>query len=164
MIITTDDICLSNLKYFDYWLKVKEKKKDLNLICFVIANYKYKEDVSKSDIFKKWFDRNKDWITIGVHGYDHLYPPEGERENFEELVKKSLDILQSFLSKDFLYRAPGFQTTCYTEQILKKLGFAGIAHQERIKYFDGRFDIPFNTHCCDRYDNPITKIWQNLVL
>lgn len=163
MIFTTDDVCPSNLKFFEFWKLVKSSRKDLHLLCFVIANYQNREDVSKSDEFKTWFEENKGWVTIGVHGYDHLFPPEGERDNHEELVLKSIDILKPFLPDKFLYRAPGFQTTCFTEPMLKKLGFAGIAHQTRIKYFDGGFDEQIvNTHCCDKYDNPITQEWKKL--
>jgi len=162
--MTTDDLCLSNLKYFRYWDKVKEKYPNLKLIVFTIANFKNTEDLSKSDIFKKWFEQHKDWCEIGVHGYDHQYPPECERDNQEKFIVKALEILRPFLLKEFLYRAPGFQVTCKTEPILRKLGFAGIAHQDKIKYFDGRFDIPFNTHCLDKYYNPITQIWTKLAL
>ena len=164
MIITTDDVCPSNLKFFNYWDKVKEEVPNLKLVCFTIANYKNIEDVSKDEDFIKWFEERKDWVEIGVHGHDHLYPPEGDRNNYAELIKKSLDILKPFLPKDFLYRAPGFQHTCFTEGVLKKLGFAGIAYQTRIKYFNGTFDEPLNTHCSDQYDNPITNIWKQLII
>ena len=163
MIYTTDDLCLSNLTYFRFWDKVKEKRPDLKVIVFTIANFQGKEDVSKSTKFKKWYDGHKDWVTIGVHGYDHTYPPEGERDDQEELIRKSVEILKPFLPESFLYRAPGFQVTCKTEPILRKLGFAGIAHQTRIKYFDGRFaEKIYNTHCCDRWHNPITEVWREL--
>jgi len=139
--------------------RVKKKKfPKLKLLAFVIANYQNKENVQESKEFLDWFERTKEWVEIGVHGYDHLFPPECERDNQEEFIEKALDLLKPFLPKKFLYRAPGFQVTNQTEPILKKLGFAGIAHQDTIKYFDGTFAVPFNSHCCDKYFNPVTKM------
>lgn len=162
MVITTDDFCLENMKYFEFWDRVKLKRPSLRLVVFTIANFKNGQDVSKSEEFREWFYGHKDWCKIGVHGYDHLYPPECERDDQREVILRALKILRPFLSEKFLYRPPGFQVTCKTEPVLKELGFAGIAYQNRIKYFDGGFDKPFNTHCCDRYFNPITKIWKRL--
>ena len=163
MIYTTDDVCPSNLVYFKFWDKVKESNPNLKVIAFTIANNQEKEDVSRSDEFKAWFDERKSWVEIGVHGYDHTFPPEGERENQEELIRKSVEILKPFLPENYLYRPPGFQLTCKTEPICRKLGFAGIAHQTRIKYFDGHFETDLiNTHCCDKWNNPITKVWRKL--
>jgi hypothetical protein len=36
MIITTDDLCLSNLPNFRYWDAVKKKKPDLKIIALII--------------------------------------------------------------------------------------------------------------------------------
>lgn len=127
-------------------------------MAFVIANYQNKENVQESKEFLDWFERTKEWVEIGVHGYDHLFPPECERDNQEEFIEKALDLLRPFLPKKFLYRAPGFQVTNQTEPILRKLGFAGIAHQFRIKYFNGSYVEPYNTHCCDKFVNPITRL------
>jgi len=99
----------------------------------------------------------------GVHGYDHLYPPDCERDNQGELIEKALDILRPFLPEEYLYRAPGFQVTCKTEPILKSLGFSGIAHQGVVKYFGGGFVNTFDTHCCDKFLNPVTKICEEIV-
>lgn len=159
MMIITDDLCLSNLKFFSYFDRAKEKNTDLKVLAFAIANYRTKENLGKSRRFKRWFCAHKDWVDIGVHGYDHLYPPECERDNQENLISMALDILRPFLPSRFLYRAPGFQVTCKTEPILRRLGFFGIAHQTKIKYFDGSFkEDLFNTHCCEKWENPVTKI------
>lgn len=165
VIYITDDVCPSSLKYWKYWLEVKEKYLEIKVIAFVIANNKNKEDISKSQEFKKWFGENKDWVEIGVHGYDHLRPQECWRENQEIYIKKALEILRPYLPKKFLYRPPGFRVLPKTESIVKKLGFAGMAYQERIKYFDGRMIEPiYNTHCGNEGVNQITKIWRDLAL
>jgi len=161
IIFTTDDVWPSNLGFFEYWYYVKDKYPNLKLIAFVTANYAYKEDVSKNDLFQQWFEETKDWVEVGVHGYDHGNPPEQERDDAEELVVKSLEILKPYLPEKFLYRPPGFQRTIHTEPMLKKLGFAGIAHQTRIKYFnEGIVEGIFNTHCTNKHANSITK-WRN---
>ena len=160
MIITTDDLSLEHLKFFRYWDEIKARHPDLQLIAFTIANHRGDQDVSKSSEFKSWWEAHKDWVEIGVHGYDHLYPPEQERDNAEELVAKSLEILRSFLPEEFLYRPPGHQRTIHTEPMLKKLGFAGIAYQTRIRLFMGEIiEGVLNSHCCDKYFNPITR-WE----
>jgi len=162
--IISDDVCPSNLVHWKYWMWVKEKYPDLIVLCFVIANYRNRENVAESEKFKEWFEKNKDWVEIGIHGLDHMSPPECERENQEELITKALEILRPFLPEKFLFRPPGHQRTIHTEPILKKLGFAGIAYQTRIRYFDGRIIEPIlNTHLSeDRYENPIGKIWSAL--
>lgn len=162
-VITTDDVCLSNLKYFEYWDKLKQKYPELKIIAFTIANYKEREPINESQEFRDWFDVHRDWVEIGVHGYDHdpKNKPEWDRDNAEDLVNKSLDILKPFLINRPMYRAPGFQTTNQTARIIEYLGFRSIAYNSRIKYFNPlEYKNVFNTHCTgDEFDNPIGKIW-----
>lgn len=160
-VLTTDDVCMSNIiRYWKYWFEIKEQYPDTKLLAFVIANNQGEEDISKSLEFRSWYIANKDWVTIGVHGYDHMMPQEGFREDQEVYIAKALDTLRTFLPENYLYRPPGFRFMAKTEGILKRLGFAGIAHQTRIKWFDGHFEVPFNTHCRDQYLNPVTQ-WRN---
>lgn len=160
-IYTTDDLCPENLKFFKFWDEIKLKYPHIKLIAFTISYYKYEQDISKSLEFRDWYEQRRDWVEIGIHGYDHLFPPEQERENAKECVDKSLRILNPFLPKRILYRPPGHQRTVNTEKDLKELGISGIAYQNRIKYFDTGEIIEdiFNTHCCDKYYNPIT-LWK----
>ena len=162
-VVTTDDVCPSNLRFWKCWNELKKKFPSLKVVAFVIANYQNREPVSENKDFLNWFEETKDWVEIGVHGWDHMYPPECERKDQDILIKNALDELKPFLPKRFLYRPPGFQVTNQTEVIVKKLGFAGIAHQDRIKFFDGSFKEPFNSHCCDKYFNPVTKLVEELV-
>lgn len=165
LIFTTDDLCPSNLQYFYCWDEVHKKYPGKRLIAFTIANKDYKENVSESQEFKDWYEKHKDWVEIAVHGYDHTYPPEAERDDFEECVEKALAILKPFLPKEYGYRSPGFQFSVRIEPVLKKLGFSYIAYRDHIKYFDGRFAGPLlNTHCCDEqtWENPITNVWRTL--
>ncbi len=166
MIITTDDLCLENLKYFKYWDDVKSQNPNLKVIAFTIANNKCEQRIDESEEFEEWYVQHNDWVEIGVHGYDHMNPPEQERDDAEEYVRKSLEILKTFLPQKFLYRPPGFQRSVRTEPMLKKLGFAGIAYQRRIRYFDEKIvEGLLNTHCCDKFNLPITrwKEWTRLM-
>jgi len=167
MIFTTDDVCPSNLKYFSYWERVRQKYPNMKLIAFTIANYNLVENVSVSTEFKEWFEKNKDWVEVAVHGYDHMYKPEAERDDpeFENCIMKALSILKPFLPEKYGYRSPGFQWSVRTEPLMKKYGFSWIAYDDSIKYFDGRPPIVggiINTHCCDKWDNPITQVWNKI--
>ncbi|MEK6882015.1 MAG: hypothetical protein AABY22_20520, partial [Nanoarchaeota archaeon] len=140
----------------------------LKLIAFTIANYKEQEPINESQEFKDWFEKHKDWVEIGVHGYDHhpMEKPDWERDNAEELTQKSFEMLKPFLPEKPLYRSPGFQILNRTAEFVRKLGFGGIAYQQRIRYFNDFTDTykrVFNTHCTyDSSERPIGKIWQNL--
>ena len=163
VIFLIDDICPSNLKHWKYMEELHKKYPNNEVVAFVIANNKNNELITESTLFESWWEKTRNWVEIGVHSYDHLKPQEGWREDQEKYMKISLDILESYLPKRFLYRAPGFRTLAKTEGILKKLGFAGIAHQTRIKYFDtGEIkENIFNLHCSNDESlvNPIT-LWK----
>jgi len=163
-VYTTDDLCPSNLQFFKYWDKVKKRKPNLKLIAFTIANFQNKEPIYKSKEFNMWIKDHKSWVDIAVHGYDHLYPPEAERDDFEEQVEMALDFLYPYLPKKFGYRSPGFKFTVRLEPLLKRLGFYYVAYPQHIKVLEtGEIIQPLiNTHCCDRYEQPITEIWRDL--
>lgn len=166
VVFLIDDICPSNLKHWKYMEELHVKYPNHKVVAFVIANNENKEDISKNQEFKKWYESVKDWIEIGIHGYDHMKPQEGWRDDQEKYMQMSLDILKPYLSERFLYRAPGFRTLAKTEQVLKKLGFTGIAHQARIKYFNtGEIkENIFNLHCSsnETFVNPIT-LWKKFL-
>lgn len=164
-ILTTDDLCPSNLKYFKYFDEIKKSHSDLKMIAFTIANFQNKENVLESKEFNEWFEKHKSWVEIAIHGYNHLYPPETFSNNFEEQLTNALDIMRPYLPMKYGYRPPGFRFSIRIEPLLKKLGFSYVAYQDNIKYFDGRQMItPINTHCSDKYDKPITKVWRSLCI
>ena len=158
MIYTTDDVSIDNLKHFKFWDKVKERKHNLRVVAFVVA-----KDIVTPE-FNRWFSDQQDWVEIGVHCYEHSKPQEGWREDQEQQIQKAINTLKPYLPKRYLYRPPGFRFLPQTEPILKRLGFAGIAHQQFIKIFDTWEKIRvFNTHCTENeFNNPIGKIWQKL--
>ena len=158
MIYSTDDLSIENLKYFKYWDLVKQKKPDLKVIAFTVAKG------LPSQEFDDWYEEHKSWVGIGIHCYDHEKPQEGWREDQREYIERARDILKPYLPAKYLYRPPGFRFLPKTEKILKELGFAGIAHQGFIKYFESGEKLPvFNTHCTEEhFANPIGQIWQKL--
>lgn len=131
--ITTDDLCLSYLDNFVWFDKLKKKRPKLKVVAFTIANFRNEELLRQSILFNNWFDKHKDWVEIAVHSYDHLPPPDGDRANEGYWIKKALGSLKPFLPKDYGYRSPGWQTTNKTVKILKKMGFAYIAYQTKIR-------------------------------
>lgn len=133
MIYTVDDLCLSYLDNFVYFDRIKEKNSDFKIIAFTIANFKNKELLSESSIFKDWFEKHKSWVEIAVHSYDHDGLPDADREDEEYWIQKALNSLKPYLPERYGYRSPGWQTTNKTVPILKKLGFSYIAYETRIK-------------------------------
>lgn len=159
--IITDDLCPSNLKYFSYWDKLKKKYPMLKITCFTIACNNNCEDVSKSVKFENWYDKRRKWIEIGVHGYDHAFPPECERSNQAEFIRKSLTILKPYLPKYYGFRAPGFQKTIKTEPILKILNFSYIAYACGIRDLSTKNIFKpkiINTHVNNYSNDSINKI------
>ena len=134
MYFTIDDICLKYLDNFVLLDNLKKEYSGFKMIAFTIANYKNKEDLSKSDRFKSWFDKHKDWLEIAVHSYDHLPPPDGDRSDEKYWIEKARDTLKEFLPKEYGYRSAGFQTSNKTILILKELGFSWIAYETKIRY------------------------------
>jgi peptidoglycan/xylan/chitin deacetylase (PgdA/CDA1 family) len=135
MIYTTDDLCLEYLDNFKYFDEIKAEFPDFKLIAFTISNFKNKESLKDSQIFKDFIIK-RPWIEIAVHSYDHDEIPDGDREDEGLWIKKALDELKEFLPQEYGYRSPGWQTTNKTESILRQLGFSYIAYQDKIKYFN----------------------------
>jgi len=132
-----DDV---NEKEFYKLEQLKEKFPDLKVNCFVMGK-------DAGDYLKKG------WIEIGVHGWEHTYPPECERINQKDYIIKGLEALRPYLPEKFGFRAPGFQITALTYPILKDLGFCFIAHQFRIQSLNSKEfkqgEI-INTHIYDK--------------
>jgi len=143
MRITVDDLCLEYLDNFRYLDKLKEKELGFQITAFTISNFKENENLLESTVFKKWLEKRKDWVEIAVHSYDHQSPPDSDREDEAFWIKKALDGLKPFLPEKYGYRSPGWQTTNQTVSILKKLGFAYIAYETKIK--DLKKDIIIET-------------------
>jgi predicted deacetylase len=152
VLVTTDDLCLSYLENFKYFDDLKKKYSDLKVVAFTIGNYKNKELLLESDIFKNWYQKHKDWVEIAVHSYDHDDLPDGDREDEEHWIKMALDSLKPFLPVRYGYRSPGWQTTNKTVPILKKLGFSYIAYECKIRDLKEEKIIEtqvINSHLCD---------------
>jgi len=162
--VTTDDLCLSTLVNFKWFDELKEKTPDLKVVAFTIANYQNKESLKDSKNFKEWYKKRQDWIEIAVHSYDHLEPPDGDREDEAYWAKQARDSLKQFLPKKYGYRSAGWQTTNKTVSILKKLGFSYIAYETKIKDLKQDKLLPvriLNSHLND--SNSLQKIYREVL-
>jgi predicted deacetylase len=132
MTITTDDLCLSYLDKFNYFDIIKQRLPNFKMIAFAIGNFNNHELLSASPLFASWYELHKGWVEIGVHSYDHQYPPDGDRDDEKVWIKKATDSLRPFLKENWIYRSPGWQTSNKTVSILRELGFTRIAYENRI--------------------------------
>lgn len=161
MFITTDDLCLKYLENFELFDNLHDIYPEFKLTAFTISNFKNQESLADSKVFEDWFKQRKEWVEIAVHSYDHLYPPDGDRDNEAYWIKKARDALAPFLPQTYGYRSPGFQTTNQTEKIVRDLGFSYIAYETKVKYFDGRMITNIiNSHLYDV--ESIKKIYEIL--
>jgi hypothetical protein len=144
MLFICDDV---STKYLNQLWKLeclKKKYPKLKVLCFVIAENTNQE-------FLNWL--NKEWIEVGLHGYSHGGIPECEKENKEELIKKSFEILKGILPNKYSFRAPGFQMTASTYPILKDIGVSYIVHERKIQdLFEKKTISPqiLNVHIYDK--------------
>ena len=146
MYFTVDDIASKYAADLHKLERLKEIRPDFKVTVFTMAG-------GLDETICKWLESNKSWAEVGVHGFDHTDPPECERENREEIIKKSYEILKQYLPDKIGFRAPGFQMTASTYPILRDMGFWYIAHQSRIQPLRqiGEYnqDILVNTHIYD---------------
>lgn len=159
MLILVDDVSPLTIDNLHYLIDIHNTNNNIYMILFTIANHNNCNPINNCNEFIKFIEDNFRWIQVGVHGYDHAYPPEQERDNAKELTQLAHEILLPWLPPNPLYRPPGYQRTIDTEKIVKEAGFKGIAYQRRIKYFDGTYVNNFiNCHLTiDKNFNPINK-------
>lgn len=152
MILTVDDLCLSHLDNFTSFDEAKREQPDLTMIAFAIANFRNREPLMESERFLDWFEEHQDWVEIAAHSYDHLPPPDGDREDQAFWIEKAMLELSLFLGVRYGYRSPGWQTTAKTVPILQELGFSWMAYQFKIVDVNTReivSDKIINSHLYD---------------
>lgn len=133
MIFTTDDLCIKYIHNFSLFDEIKEKYPDFKLIAFTISNFENKESLKDDQQFKEWYSQREEWVEIAVHSFDHMYPPDGDRDDQRMCIEKALLGLKEYLPEEYGYRSPGWQTTSKTVTYLKELGFSYIAYENKIK-------------------------------
>ena len=112
-LVTTDDICPSFIeKYWQYWDELKKEFPKLHILAFTVPfyNQQAQEDTLRSKVFAQWYSARKEWVTIGLHGLDHSYPPEYTRPFAEKrkLIAVGYNRILSFLpAKGWAAKAPG---------------------------------------------------------
>lgn len=149
---TVDDLCLEYLDNFKYFDEIKSNNPEFKIIAFTISNFKNKESLKERSLFKDWYQQHKSWVEIAVHSFDHMYPPDGDRDDQAVWIEKARDELKDFLPEKYGYRSPGWQTTNQTITILKQLGFSYIAYENKIRDIENDMILPdriFNSHLYD---------------
>jgi len=141
-----DDIGVKYHKDLIKLNRLKEKYNNFKVNCFVIA-----KDLDNS--LQNWL--NQDWIEVGVHGYEHDYPPEMERviEERKNRLEQSLEILKPLLKSNYYFRFPGWQATATSYELLKNLGFYAIIHQNKIQFLKEKKSINILLFNCHIYDD-----------
>jgi len=132
-----DSITPSCLEQWSVLEQMKQQNPQLKVNCFVIANKGFGENVAEDANFCKWFESNRDWIQLGVHGYDQSIElkSEVERDSWElkRCLTQSLRILSPFLPSKKGYRPPDFQSSIHLKRLLQELKFDFITHEGRIQ-------------------------------
>lgn len=127
-IIATDDVSPLQIKHWEkYWDRLKKENPKLKVLAFCVPNWHNECDIKDSKEFKEWFEKHKEWVTIGIHGYDHILstlPTENHRSKEEqrELIKKAIETLKEYLPEEWAYRCPANRFNKYTLEVLKELG------------------------------------------
>ena len=127
VLVTTDDICPRNIeKYGHFWDELKQTHQNLRLLAFVtpFMDKDSSQHLKRGDRFSAWQQERKEWVTIGLHGLDHGFPPEFKRQFHEKrmLISESLNILTGFLPKIWSAKPPGYH---YDDDSLEILRFFG---------------------------------------
>ena len=140
--LTTDDFCPKFMDSWKYWEELKKVHPNLRITAFVVPRHDNKDeyDCSKSKEFKQWFEKNKDWVEVAVHGFDHskfecLLSYDEQLERF----KKALEIMKPFLPKKWGFKPPYYRYNSDTlEIILDTLKAAYFVTPRRIYYGRGK--------------------------
>ena len=131
IVVTSDDLQPETIILFEkYWKPLKEKHKNLQ-VTFFVAPYnqefgqKENNNIENSEDFKKWYNENKSWCQVEMHGMDHTKPPEflrGEKEQ-EFILGQSKKILSNYIDENCLgFRSPFFRMNKNTIKCLISSG------------------------------------------
>ncbi len=131
--VTCDDLQPLTLPlFYQYFVPLKKNHPNLKVTFFCTPFNKEftqdeKNDISKSEEFKKWFKDNKKWVEIHPHGLFHTKPPENKESYDEqiELISKSAGALSPYIELNMMgYKAPFYQMNQDMIKTLHKLGFS----------------------------------------
>jgi len=125
MIITTDDFCPKFMHMWKYWEKLKNKWPSFRLTAFIVPNWEGKFPVNKSREFRDWYESNKDWVEVAMHGFDHSFA-ECQKYNgkkLQERLTNGFNTIRDFLPDKWGFKPPYYKynSECI-DFVLEKLG------------------------------------------
>jgi len=104
---TMDDLGMS-MEDIPKLEQLKRKLPTAKVTCFTVPDWEMNGvGLSGNKEFKKWFEKNKDWVEIAIHGLTH-HGTEGNLPYEEqcEKLKKALEIMEEFLPAIIGYKPP----------------------------------------------------------
>lgn len=127
VVVTTDDLQPATLHLWKYWEDLKAKHPGLRMTAFVSVNNQefgqLNNDVRSSPAFRDWFEQNRGWVEVAMHGFDHTKPPEFQRlrNSQREIILKSWDAMRPFLEEDCVgFKAPYYRMSWDTVELLAR--------------------------------------------
>ncbi|MDP2672021.1 MAG: hypothetical protein Q8O68_00740 [Candidatus Daviesbacteria bacterium] len=132
IICTSDDFQPATIPLFEkYWKPLKEKHPGL-IVTFYVSPYNQEfgqgeeNNVETSGLFKQWYEENKEWCMVELHGNTHTKPPENLRDKMEQIrvINEGKLVLKDYL--DFSckgYKAPFYRMDENTFDILRESDF-----------------------------------------
>lgn len=133
LVVTSDDLQPLTLPLFEqFWKPLKQKHPQLKVTFFVSPfNQEFgvdeKNNIPFSEDFKRWYEENKDWCHVELHGNYHDKPSENKRtkEEQEQLIASAVASMLEYLDDACLgYKAPFYQADDNMIDVLRKLGFS----------------------------------------
>lgn len=105
--------------------EIKKKFPELKLTCFTVPDWEMNGVGLKGNkLFKGWFNKNKDWVEIAIHGLNHR-EIEGNLPYDKQCQKlrKALEIMKEFLPSKIGYKAPANDTNKDTLRAVYDCGY-----------------------------------------
>lgn len=119
---TSDRNCIEEL------LHIKKKFPRFKATLFAIPYWQGKD---QSNFFHAVLSLHKEWIQLGIHGWDHhdnFECSKWDHETAQKYIKKAWDM--GCFEK--LFKAPGWQISRDTYSVLKNAGFICADHKESV--------------------------------
>lgn len=150
MILCIDDLSAVTQKELSVLDELKAAIPQFKCTAFVITSHHGKQ-IDANFISEC---KSRPWMEIGLHAYEHSYPPDPERDDYEEIISTAFEILKPLSPK--CYRPAGFQHTIRTMPLMEKLRIERVVHQDCIQIVKSRKKLPvilgnshFDSYCSD---------------
>lgn len=170
--ITTDDLCIRNIKMWDIFDEMKKEYPHLKVTAFTIAKFKNLESENlafgkSGEQFLNWYSERSNWIEIALHGFTHNFPPEFLRwkEYQKKTIEDSWKTLHLFLPAHIGLRPPGSKFNEFTKQACIDLDLSYIALSDQLislKPTKAMKCTLINSHLTPNQNDSLDKIRKDL--